>query len=63
MDDTLKKKAESRVSFDTNPLKPLGDLLEREGLLTQRSGIKVDINYELCREKVTEVIHCANEVG
>ncbi|KAG7554795.1 hypothetical protein ISN44_As11g009970 [Arabidopsis suecica] len=28
--------AESRVLFETEPLKPLGDLLEREGLLTQR---------------------------
>ncbi|KAF8115789.1 hypothetical protein N665_0025s0237 [Sinapis alba] len=27
---------ESRVLFETDPLKPLGDLLEREGLLTQR---------------------------
>nr|VDD34157.1 unnamed protein product [Brassica oleracea] len=28
--------AESRVLFETDPLKPLGDVLEREGLLTQR---------------------------
>ncbi|KAL9817347.1 hypothetical protein AtNW77_Chr4g0287751 [Arabidopsis thaliana] len=28
--------AESRVLFETNPLKPLGDLLELEGLLQQR---------------------------
>nr|AAS49112.1 At5g10320 [Arabidopsis thaliana]BAD43949.1 putative protein [Arabidopsis thaliana] len=28
--------AESRVLFETNPLKPLGDLLEREALLTNR---------------------------
>ncbi|KAL9286690.1 hypothetical protein AtEden1_Chr4g0288491 [Arabidopsis thaliana] len=28
--------AESRVLFETNPLKPLGDLLELEGLLTPR---------------------------
>ncbi|KAL0888204.1 hypothetical protein Bca101_012187 [Brassica carinata] len=27
---------ESRVLFETDPLKPLGDVLEREGLLTQR---------------------------
>ncbi|CAA0395106.1 unnamed protein product [Arabidopsis thaliana] len=27
--------AESRVLFETNPLKPLGDLLELEGLLQQ----------------------------
>ncbi|EFH46646.1 hypothetical protein ARALYDRAFT_915592 [Arabidopsis lyrata subsp. lyrata] len=32
--------AESRVLFDTNPLKPLGDLLEREGLLTQSIRIQ-----------------------
>ncbi|EFH46641.1 predicted protein, partial [Arabidopsis lyrata subsp. lyrata] len=29
--------AKSRVLFETNPLKRLGDLLERKGLLTQRS--------------------------
>ncbi|KFK25339.1 hypothetical protein AALP_AA8G099800 [Arabis alpina] len=30
------RNAESRVLFETDPLKPLEDLLEREGLLTQR---------------------------
>ncbi|CAG7911584.1 unnamed protein product [Brassica rapa] len=28
--------SESRVLFETDPLKPLGDVLQREGLLTQR---------------------------
>ncbi|CAD5327789.1 unnamed protein product [Arabidopsis thaliana] len=28
-----------------------------------RSVMKVDRKYELCREKVTEVIHCVNDDG
>ncbi|KAF2536007.1 hypothetical protein F2Q68_00022988 [Brassica cretica] len=35
--------AESRVLFETDPLKPLGDVLEREGLLTQRYFLEITL--------------------
>lgn len=37
--------AESRVLFETDPLKPLGDVLEREGLLTQRYFLEITLYF------------------
>jgi hypothetical protein len=62
--------AESRVLFETNPLKPLGDLLEREALLTNRVQQEFNSGEEywalerkLChalsnKNKVTGSVYC-----
>ncbi|XP_024011457.1 uncharacterized protein LOC18019136 isoform X2 [Eutrema salsugineum] len=56
--------AESRVLFETDPLKPLGDLLEREGLLTQRiqQEFKSGEEYWALERRLCRVLSNKNKI-